>query len=108
MSGLSNLTNSFNLKASGRGLTQPADEGTLDLQGRDSAVLVADNAATFKLPKAPEGTVVYVVAQANVTVTDVAGSDLDVDVDTREVGIFICSNSDGTWAGVLAKDAELR
>ena len=110
MSGLSNLTNSFNLKASGRGLTVPTGS-LLDLQGRDGGVLVVstDGSKTIQLPKAPVGTIVYIISQQSdvVRIVDAAGSDLDVDVDTREVGIFICSNSNGTWAGVLAKDATL-
>ena len=44
MSGLSNLTNSFNLKASGRGLTVPTGS-LLDLQGRDGGVLVVSTDA---------------------------------------------------------------
>ena len=118
MSGLSNLTNSFNLKASGRGLTVPTGS-ILDLQGRDGGVLVVstDGAKTIQLPKAPVGTIVYIISQQSdvVRVVDVAGTNvqraaghsLDLDIDTREVGIFICSNSDGTWAGVLAKGTTL-
>ncbi len=103
MSGLSNLTNSFNLKASGRGLTQPASAGTLDLQGRDGGVVIITAATNFVLPKAPEGTIVYAVGQAAATITDTAGSSLSVAVADNEIGLFISQNSDGAWSGVLLK-----
>lgn len=89
-------------------LIDPGTLGTLSLGGRQFPVLKNPGAGTYRLPNIPDdllGTVVFVLADGGITITDSAGSPATIGtLAANETGMFIAQSNTSNvtaWTGVI-------